>query len=220
MQPISPRFDSFNGQPWPPDAPDDSHIFLVPIIMGSVFYTFGFLMACLLLATAGGGASMREKPWIPALVRGDACLAPLFFVLPALFWPLVFPAILLCFIWLFLRAVAYVAWGLVGPATTCCGIPFPWRRPGVHRDVEAADPSAPDLEMGPVDASADDGAGGEHGGGKDDSASDCVRSAGSGESGRPPSYTSLPPNEDEDGSGEADGLLAKSTSKEMDTVGN
>lgn len=220
MQPINPRFDSFNGRPWPPDPPDHPNIYMVPIIMGIVFYTIGFLMVCLALATAGGGASMREKPWIPALVRGDACLAPLFFVLPALFWPLIFPAILLSFIWFFLRAVAWVAWGLVGPATTCCGIPLPWRRPGGERDVEAADSSVPDLEMGPVDASAEDGAGGEHGRAKDDSAPDGVRSAGSGESGRPPSYTSLPPNEDEYDSGEADGLLAKSTPKEMETVGN
>lgn len=59
-------------------------------------------------------------------------------------------------------------------------------------------------------ACAEDGEGGEAGSGVDNLDLANVRSVGSGESERPPSYTSQPPDEEEDDKGETDGLLAKS----------
>lgn len=63
--------------------------------------------------------------------------------------------------------------------------------------------------MGLVDASGEDRVGGVQpdGGAEGSDTLAGVRCAGSGESERPPSYTSMAP--DEDDSGEADGLLAK-----------
>lgn len=98
-------------------------------------------------------------------------------------------------------------------STSCCGIPLRRRRSGsdgaAAAATDAAASSDPDLEMGPVDTHGEDRVGGvQPDGGADDSDTLAgVRRAGSGESERPPSYTSMPP--DEDDSGEADGLLAK-----------
>ena len=210
MQLISPRFESsFNGNLWPRERPefydDNFHTFLTVAL--SVGYTFGVVVSCIALTTIYPTARLREKPWIPARARGDACLTPLFFVLPALLWPL--------------TPGAFLVSHLVRSATTCCGFPLPRRLVGRDWNFAAAAPSAPDLEMGPVVASAaEDGAGSGPGGGKDDSTPAVVRSAGSGESQHPPSYISLPPNEDEDDSGETDGLLAKSASEQVGMVGN
>lgn len=216
MQHISPRFGSFSdGQPWPPEP--DWHRdadYYIPIIIGSVFYTFGFLIACCILAglpAANGEVDFREKPWIPAWARGDACLRPIFFVLPALLWPLVFPYIILTVIYFFLKCVVYMVWNLVSPATTCCGIPLPRRwSGGTDHNAATASPPSSDLEMGPMVACAEDGEGGEAVSGVDNLDLANVRSAGSGESERPPSYTSQPPDEGEDDKRETDGLLAKS----------
>jgi hypothetical protein len=209
MQPISPRFESsFNGKPWPRERPeffdDNFHTFLTVAL--SIGYTFGVVVSCIALTTIYPTARLREKPWIPARARGDACLTPLFFVLPALLWPL--------------TPGAFLVWNLVKSATTCCGFPLPRRLVDRDWNFAAAASSAPDLEMGPVVARAEDGTGSGPDGRKDDSTLAGVRSAGSGESQHPPSYTSLPPNEDEDDSGEADGLLAKSTSERVEMVGN
>lgn len=217
MQHISPRFDSFSdGTPWPPEPPHWHHDldYLIPIIIVSIFYTFGFLNACCILMEVPAGTrevGLREKPWIPTWARGDACLRPIFFVLPALLWPLVFPYMILTVLYYFLKCVVHIVWNIVSPAasTTCCGIPLPrrWSR-GTDQNATTPSPPSPDLEMGPVVAYAGDGEGGESGSGVDSDPAD-VRSSASGESERPPSYTSQPPNEDEDDSRETDGLLTK-----------
>ncbi|POS73231.1 hypothetical protein DHEL01_v208376 [Diaporthe helianthi] len=223
MQPISPRFQSsFDRWPEPPKRPEEDFTDNIPIIFGCVIHIFGIAVCCHFLNTdVHIGKSARDKPWIPRLVRGDACLAPLFFVWPALFWPLVFPMIPLTFVYFFLKAVINLLWHLVGPATTCCGIPLPrsWSR--VYDRVTARPASARiDLEMGSVVARAEgDGGDGPNGGMDDsDTVGACVRAAGSGESQRPPSYTSIIRGENEDGGGETDGLLSKSTNGEMATV--
>ncbi|KAI3395123.1 hypothetical protein diail_1738 [Diaporthe ilicicola] len=172
-------------------------------VMISIFYTIGFLVTCCVLAGLGPTAAPRDKPWVPARARGDACLMPLFFVLPAFFWPQVFPAMILGFLYLTLSSLGRGLWSLAGTATSATR-----RQSDKAAEPTAAASSSPDLEMGPVVACGEDGEGDEPDGGVDDSDSAGVRCSGSGESDRPPSYASLPP--DEDGDGEADGLLAKS----------
>lgn len=224
MHHIGPRFSSFAEHQWPPEPPDwdDEPDYRIPIIIGSVFYTFGFLLACCVLMGIPVGSrevGPRGKPWIPTWARDDACLRPIFFVLPALLWPLVFPAIILAVIYFFLKCLGYMVWNLVSPATTCCGIPLPRRWTGGTDDNAATASSPdPDLEMGPVAACAEDGEGREPGSGVDNSVAADVRSAGSSESERPPSYTSQLPDEDEDNKRETDGLLAKSED-EVETDG-
>jgi hypothetical protein len=181
------------------------------VVIISILYTFVFVVACGAMAstvnfpTSGG---LGDRPWIPARARRDACLAPIFFILPALFWP-VTPWVIL-------------GWKLVKSSTTCCGIPLPrrWIEP-VQRDgimaaaAASAESSSYDLEMGPVVTGTQGGAAtGEPGGGRgnDDPTVAGVCSADSGGSEQPPSYNSLAPSEDDDDSGETDGLLSKGTS--------
>lgn len=169
----------------------------------------GILWGAFVLRLTYPEIAPRDKPWVPALARGDACLTPVFFLLPAIFWPLVFPALILGALGFILYSAAFGLWSLISPATatSCCGIPLP-RRGGRAKTAAAAASSPPDLEIAAFVVCGEDGGGElEAGGGKDDSDEVGGRCAGSGESERPPSYTSLPPEEDD--SGEADGLLAK-----------
>ncbi|KAL1876442.1 hypothetical protein Daus18300_002686 [Diaporthe australafricana] len=190
---------------WPEPEPDD---YTILIVILSVSYVLGILWGAMVLRLTYPTVAPRDKPWVPALARGDACLTPVFFLLPALFWPLVFPALALGALGFILYSAAYGLWSLISPATatSCCGIPLPRRDGKAKAAAAAASSSSPDLEMGAVVACGEDG-GGEAGGGEDGSDEVGGRCAGSGESERPPSYTSLPLDEDE--SGEADGLLAK-----------
>lgn len=191
--------------------------FVLKIVAG-VLYAVGFLICCCILAGSGNTTSLRDKPWIPARFRGDACLRPLFLVLPAFFWPLVLALYLM---FLFLKGLFYLVWHLIGSATTCCGIPLPewWTR--IVGDGPAAASSEADLEMGSVVPSTEDEGDDEPDGGKDDTYPVGVRSTGYGESERPPSYTSLRlhRDEDDDDSGEADGLLDKSTEGGREMIG-
>lgn len=211
-----PRFESFvDASPWPPDPPDwvnEPDDYTVPIVVISIFYVVGVLVGCSYLRCVSYAADPGEARWVPAWARRDACLTPLFFALPAFFWPLLPPVMALCVAAFFLRALADGLWNMVRSSTSCCGIPLPRRRSGSDgadaAAAAAADSSDPDLEMGPVDACGEHLARGVQ---PDGGVDDCdtlagVRGAGSGESERPPSYTSIPP--DEDDSGEADGLLA------------
>lgn len=219
MQLRHPRYEFVNdASPWPPDPPDwvnEPDDYTIPIVVISIFYVLGVLMGCSILRCVSHPAGPREAQWVPAWARRDACLTPLFFVLPALFWPLLPPVMALFIGGFFLRALTdglwNGLWNIVGSSTSCCGIPLPQRR---SESIEAgaagaAASSDPDLEMGPVDACDEHRVGGvQPDGAADDSDTlTVVRCAGSGESERPPSYTSMPP--EEDGSGEGDGLLTK-----------
>lgn len=216
MQLSHPRYEFVvDASPWPPAPPDwvnEPDDYTVPIIVISIFYVVGVLVGGVILRCVSHPAGPGEAPWVPTWARRDACLTPLFFVLPALFWPLLPPAAALSVIGFFLRALMGGLWSIVGSSTSCCGIPLPQRRSGSDGAAAAADAAAapePDLEMGPVDACGEHRVRGvQPGDGVDDSDTLAgVRCAGSGESERPPSYTSMPG--DEDDSGEADGLLTK-----------
>lgn len=178
----------------------------------SFFYTFGFLVVCCVL-TELWDDTLEDRPWIPARVRDDDCLMPLFLVWPAFLWPLAVFIPPIAAIVFFIHCVIYLVCNLIREATTCSGIPLPqwWLR--TFGDGPAASSSEVDLEMGPVISSTEDEGEGERDGGNVDSNPVGMRSVGSGESERPPSYTSaqLPRDSGEDDSGETDGLLDKST---------
>ncbi|KAG6355374.1 hypothetical protein INS49_003336 [Diaporthe citri] len=216
MQLRHPRYEFVvDASPWPPashppdwvNEPDD---YTIPIVVISSFYVVGILVGCLILRAVSYPAGPGEARWVPAWARRDACLTPLFFALPAFSWPLLPAVAVLTVIGFFLRALAGGLWNIVGSSTSCCGIPLPRRRSGgAAAAADAGASSDPDLEMGPVDACGEHPVGGVQldGGADDSDALAGVRRAGSEESERPPSYTSVPP--DEDDGGEADGLLAK-----------
>ncbi|KAK7722060.1 hypothetical protein SLS63_009341 [Diaporthe eres] len=216
-----PRYEFVVDASWPrpPDPPkwvNEPDDYTIPIVVISIVYGVGVLVCALILRCANHPAGPGEASWVPRWARRDACLTPLFFVLPAFFWPLSPAVMTLLILGFFLRALTdgLSGWlcNMFRSSTSCCGIPLPRRRTGSDGAASAADTPAssdPDLEMGPVDASGEDRVGGVQpdGGAEGSDMLAGMRCAGSGESERPPSYTSMAP--DEDDSGEADGLLAK-----------
>lgn len=155
-------------------------------------YVVGFFLATLSIMGAGLDSETNQRtwdrPWVPDITRRDICAMPfypIFFLLPAIIWPLVLAVLILFLIcaglWLFVGLV-------LSSATSCCGIPLPHNDKG-QADGDGEPPQ--DLEMGAV-GSAEDG---DATGGGDD------------ELEHPPSYASLVPRED--GDGETDGLLSQ-----------
>lgn len=169
-----------------------------------IVYIIGFVIAAWIIlcqALRGDGKTAKwDQPWVPAVTRRDAAAMPffpVFLLLPAILWPLVVAFSVLVLI-------VSGLWLTLGSATSCCGIPLP-RKKGAEAGADGE--AAPDLEMGAVADGEDGGTavGGE--GVSSDRASEL--SSASAESERPPPYASVAP--DEDGEGETDGLLAKST---------
>lgn len=176
-----------------------------------IVYVVGFLIATYLILVGAhesdsetkASSSKWDKPWVPAVTRRDACAMPffpVFYLLPAILWPLVVAFAVL------VLAVSGLRMTL-GSATSCCGIPLP--RKEREEGAGGGGEEARDLEMGAVgdgeDGSAPGGDGGEEVGSEDRAS---VGSAASAESEHPPPYTSVAP--DEDGDRETDGLLGKS----------
>lgn len=172
----------------------------------AVVYVVGFLIATYLILLGAYDsetkASKWDKPWVPAVTRRDACAMPffpVFYLLPAILWPLVVAFSILVLI-------ASGLWMTLGSATSCCGIPLPRKKQA--EGASGGGEEARDLEMGAVADGEDGGAprgSGEEVGSED---RDSVRSAASAESENPPPYASVAP--DEDGDRETDGLLGKS----------
>lgn len=169
-----------------------------------VVYVVGFLIATYLILIGAhdpetkASSSKWDKPWVPAVTRRDACAMPffpVFYLLPAILWPLVVAFAVL------VLAVSGLRMTL-GSATSCCGIPLP--RKEREEGAGGGGEEARDLEMGAV-ADGEDGDAGEEVGTEDRAS---VGSAASTESEHPPPYTSVAP--DEDGDTEMDGLLGKS----------
>lgn len=171
-----------------------------------VVYLVGFLIATYLILLGAYDSEMKaskwDKPWVPAVTRRDACAMPffpVFYLLPAILWPLVVAFSILVLI-------ASGLWMTLGSATSCCGIPLPRKKQAEGASVGGEE--ARDLEMGAVADGDGEDAGAPDGGGEVGSEDrDSVRSAASAESENPPPYTSVAP--DEDGDRETDGLLGK-----------
>ncbi|KAG6366114.1 hypothetical protein INS49_000290 [Diaporthe citri] len=169
-----------------------------------IVYVVGFLIAAFLILLGAYDsetkASKWDKPWVPAVTRRDACAMPffpVFYLLPAILWPLVVAFAVLVLI-------VSGLWMTLGSATSCCGIPLPGKKEDEGAGGGGGE-EARDLEMGAV---ADGEDGDAPGGGEEaDSDRDSVRSAVSAGSERPPPYTSVAP--EEDGDRETDGLLGK-----------
>lgn len=166
-------------------SPNEMAYFLLIFV-----YIVGFSVVTVIIMCCACGnydeteTTQCDPPWVPGITRRDACAMPfypIFFLLPAILWPLV----------LALGILFVIVAGLcvaLSSATSCCGIPLPR-----GKEEAQGDGGAPrDLEMGAVGPSED---GGSHGGGGDD------------ESELPPSYASLAPHED--GGGETGGLLGQ-----------
>lgn len=177
-----------------------SHILLV------IVYIIGFVFATSVIMQHAHDPETKtykwDQPWVPGITRRDACAMPffpIFFLLPAILWPLVLAFGIL------VLAIAGL-WMTLGSATSCCGIPIP--RSKKQAEGDGGDAETPrDLEMGAVADGEDRRAAPDSGDDNSDRAS--VRSAASAESERPPSYASLAPYEN--GGGETDGLLDQST---------
>ncbi|KAK7721286.1 hypothetical protein SLS64_001582 [Diaporthe eres] len=170
-----------------------------------VVYLVGFLIATFLILLgaydAETKASKWDKPWVPAVTRRDACAMPffpVFYLLPAILWPLIVAFSILVLI-------ASGLWMTLGSATSCCGIPLPRRNQ--HSGTSGSSEEARDLEMGAVADGEDVGApdAGEEVGSEDRAS---VGSVASAESEDPPPYAYVAP--DEAGDRETDGLLGKS----------
>lgn len=203
---------SQSGHGSSPNHPNETqHHSDVPWVPLLVVYIVGFVIATLILFARAHEPETKStrwsQPWVPAVTRRDACampLFPVFFLLPAILWPLVLA-------WCVLVLVGTGLWLTLGTATTCCGIPIP-RRLKTEDDGDGdGGEEQRDLEMGEVEGgeAGDSPVGGGGGVGDEvnsDQASVCSASSSSG-SERPPSYSSLAP--DEDGDGETDGLLDK-----------
>lgn len=171
-----------------------------------VVYLVGFLIATFLILLGAYDsetkASKWDKPWIPAVTRRDACAMPffpVFYLLPAILWPLIVAFSILVLI-------ASGLWMTLGSATSCCGIPLPRKKQDEGASGGGGE-GARDLEMGAVVNGEDVGApeGGEE---VDPGDRASVGSVASAESEDPPPYASVAP--DEDGERETDGLLSKS----------
>lgn len=168
-----------------------------------IVYVIGFVIAAWIILCQvfpNGKTTNWDQPWVPAITRRDAAAMPffpVFLLLPAILWPLVVAFSVLVLI-------VSGLWLTLGSATSCCGIPLPRKK---EAEAGADGETAPDLEMGAVADGEDGGTavGGEEVG--SDRASEL--SSASAESERPPPYASVAP--DEDGEGETDGLLTKST---------
>lgn len=171
-----------------------------------IVYVVGFLIATYLIllgvydSETKTKTSKWDKPWVPAVTRRDACAMPffpVFYLLPAILWPLVVAFAVLVLI-------VSGLWVTLGSATSCCGIPL--SRNKQDDDGDGGGEEARDLEMGVVadgeDGSAP-GSGEEVGSGDGPS----VGSVASIETEEPPPYASVAP--EEDGDRETDGLLGK-----------
>lgn len=169
-----------------------------------VAYVIGFLIATLIIFNHAQDPETKQtkwdQPWVPAVARRDACAMlffPVFFLLPAILWPLVVAG------WILVLIVSGL-WLTLGSATSCCGIPLPRKEQAEGGGGEDATPR--DLEMGDVAGGEDGDASGGDGQAGSDQAS-VSSAAASAESERPPPYASLEP--DEGGERETDGLLGK-----------
>ncbi|KAG8166996.1 hypothetical protein KVR01_002685 [Diaporthe batatas] len=154
-------------------------------------YILGFLTAAVMTIRhahdSDTGSTNWDQPWVPGIARRDACAMPffpVFFLLPAILWPLILAGGIL------LAAGAGLCM-MLSSATSCCGIPLPR---GDKKQAGGDGELPGDLEMGAGSGSA------EGGDGRAAEGSDK-------ESEHPPSYASLGPRED--GDGEADGLLGQ-----------
>lgn len=213
---LSDRWTSDWSDHWgdhqPPNNDSDESPHKVAFIVLSVFYCLGFLIStCIVFGNAYNSQTKTynwDQRWVPSLVRRDACLMlffPIVFLLPAFLWPLVVASWILYQLYKVALRLAYVVSDAARSATSCCGVPLPRRdRPGPDGATAPVD-----LEMGVAVCSEGEGALSDDGSEiVSDGAS--VRSAGSCKSDRPPSYTSVQPDEDgEHSGGEAEGLLAK-----------
>lgn len=195
----STHFDQISSSSSPDKMATHSNLPSIPLI---IVYIVGFVITAFIIF---GHAHDREtktmkcdQPWVPGITRRDACAMPffpVFFLLPAILWPLVLAG------WI-LVLIASGLWMTLGSATSCCGIPLPHSRKQAEGD--GGDGGAPrDLEMGAVESE------GATGGVDDDSDLASGHSAASTNSEGPPSYASLEARED--GDGETDGLLGQST---------
>lgn len=170
-----------------------------------VVYLVGFLIATFLILLGAYDsetqASKWDKPWVPAVTRRDACAMPffpVFYLLPAILWPLIVAFSVLVLI-------ASGLWMTLGSATSCCGIPLPRKKQA--EGSSGGSEEARDLEMGAV-ADGEDGGPPGDGEAAGDEDRNSVRSAASAESEDPPPYVSVA--HDEAGGRETDGLLGKS----------
>lgn len=172
-----------------------------------IVYVVGFLIATYLIllgvydSETKTKTSKWDKPWVPAVTRRDACAMPffpVFYLLPAILWPLVVAFAVLVLI-------VSGLWVTLGSATSCCGIPLPGNKQAESDSGD--DDEARDLEMGAV---ADGEDGGTPGGGEQVGSEDraSTGSSGSAETEDPPPYASVA--SEEDGDRETDGLLGKS----------
>lgn len=152
-----------------------------------LIYIVGFLITAVIITQNAHDSETKttkwDQPWVPGITRRDVCAMPffpIFFLLPAILWPLILASGIL----------VMIAAGLCmvfSSATSCCGIPLPRGDEQGEGDSEGNR----DLEMGPIRSAE----GGDATGGGDD------------ESEHPPSYASLGPRQD--GDGETDGLLGQ-----------
>lgn len=180
-------------------SPGSSFLSIVLIIA----YVIGFLIATLVIFSNTQDPETKktkwDQRWVPAVTRRDACAMPffpVFFLLPALLWPLVVAG------WILILVVSGL-WLTLGSATSCCGIPLPRKKQAEGGGGEDGTPR--DLEMGDVAGGEDGDAPGVDGEAGPDQTS--VSSAASAESEHPPPYASLA--SDEVGERETDGLLVK-----------
>lgn len=104
-----------------------------------VLYGLVFLIAAVILlvvSTTSDDESKWNMPWVPAVTRRDACampFCPIFYFLPAIFWPL---------------TIAYFCLRPLGSAKTICGIPLRRKK---HTETGSGDSeTTPDLELGIV----------------------------------------------------------------------
>lgn len=145
-------------------------------------YVLVFIVFALGICTIQSQESERFPRWVPAVTRRDACampFLPIFYLLPAIFWPLT------------------IAYYCLHSAKTICGIPLrplgsvksicgKFLRRKKHTETGSGDSeTTPDLELGIV---AGGGGGVPDGGGEGGSGRAKVRSADSPGSDIPPPY--------------------------------